>query len=90
MVGPAARGAGVGRAMGVDALRRASDAGFLAMQFNFVVSSNHAAVALWKSLGFAVVGTLPRAFSHRQLGYVDVYVMHRSLEASDNPIGRRG
>jgi L-amino acid N-acyltransferase YncA len=50
------------------------------MQFNFVVSTNKAAVLLWQKLGFAIVGTLPKAFSHKTLGYVDAYVMHRFLD----------
>jgi len=49
------------------------------MQFNFVVSTNERAVRLWKSLGFAIVGTLPRAFQHPSRGYVDAFVMYRSL-----------
>ena len=79
MVDPAARGQGVGRAMGEDCLRRAKDAGFLALQFNFVVSTNEPAVALWEALGFAIVGTLPRAFRHPTRGFVDAYVMYRWL-----------
>ena len=53
------------------------------MQFNFVVSTNTAAVALWQSLGFAIVGTLPGAFRHQEFGFVDAYVMFRSLEDID-------
>ena len=49
------------------------------MQFNFVVSTNEAAVNLWERLGFTVVGTLPGAFRHRHLGFVDAYVMFRTL-----------
>jgi len=79
MVGSGGRGRGVGRAMGEHALREASQGGFLAMQFNFVVSTNAGAVALWRKLGFAVVGTVPKAFRHREHGLVDVYVMHRFL-----------
>ena len=33
--------------------------GFAAMQFNFVVASNEAAVHLWTALGFATVGRVP-------------------------------
>jgi L-amino acid N-acyltransferase YncA len=79
MVDPAAQGAGAGRAMGEHCLEEARKAGYEAMQFNFVVSTNTAAVALWKKLGFEIVGTLPRAFRHATLGKVDAYVMFRSL-----------
>ena len=82
MVDPSHSGRGIGYAMGTHALREARARGFLAMQFNFVVSTNTAAVTLWKRLGFAIVGTLPKVFRHRQHGYVDAYVMYRSLEES--------
>jgi ribosomal protein S18 acetylase RimI-like enzyme len=49
------------------------------MQFNFVVSTNTAALALWQKLGFSIAGTLPKAFRHRRLGFVDAYVMFREL-----------
>jgi L-amino acid N-acyltransferase YncA len=79
IVAPAARGRGVGRAMGEHCLKEARRLGFRAMQFNFVVSTNESAVHLWQELGFKIVGTLPGAFRHSQKGYVDVYVMFRSL-----------
>ena len=50
------------------------------MQFNFVVSTNERAVKLWQQLGFEIVGRLPGAFRHAQLGFVDAYVMFQSLE----------
>lgn len=80
LVRPAAQGRGIGRALVEDSLARAGRDGHLAMQFNYVVSSNTAAVELYRKLGFAVVGTLPGAFRHRQLGLVDAYVMHRFLQ----------
>jgi L-amino acid N-acyltransferase YncA len=79
MTAPAARGRGVATAMCQHSLAEATSLGFRAMQFNFVVSTNEAAVRLWKSLGFAVVGTLPAAFEHPSQGYVDALVMHRPL-----------
>jgi len=79
IVAPGARGHGVGRAMGEHCLNEARRLGFRAMQFNFVVSTNESAVHLWQQLGFEIVGTLPRAFRHPEKGYVDVYVMFRSL-----------
>lgn len=79
MVAPDARRTGIGRNMGEHALREARRLGFRAMQFNFVVSSNASAVRLWQALGFRIVGTLPGAFRHAQKGFVDAYVMYRSL-----------
>ena len=79
MVAPEARGQGIGRAMGEHCLSEARRLGFRAMQFNFVVSTNESAVRLWQQLGFNIVGTLPGAFRHPEKGYIDVYVMHRSL-----------
>ena len=79
MVGIDGRGKGVGRAMCEHSLEEARRAGFHAMQFNMVVSTNESAVALWKKFGFSIVGTLPQAYRHRELGLVDAYVMHRFL-----------
>ncbi len=84
MVSPAAQGVGVGRMLGEHSLAEARKLGFLAMQFNYVVSSNLAAVTLWKKLGFAIVGTLPKAFRHQRLGYVDAFVMYQLLDDPAN------
>jgi ribosomal protein S18 acetylase RimI-like enzyme len=74
-----ASGRGVARAMCAHSLEHARARGFRAMQFNFVVASNARAVALWQSLGFEIVGRLPEAFAHPQLGLVDALVMYRKL-----------
>lgn len=79
MVGPAARGRGVGRLLGQTALDWARDAGFRAIQFNAVVETNTPAVALWRSLGFDIIGTVPEAFDHPTKGLVGLHVMHRRL-----------
>jgi ribosomal protein S18 acetylase RimI-like enzyme len=79
MVAPDAQGLGVGRAMAEHCLSEARRLGFRAMQFNFVVSTNTPAVHLWQQFGFDIVGTLPDAFRHPEKGFVDVYVMYRSL-----------
>jgi ribosomal protein S18 acetylase RimI-like enzyme len=83
MVSPSARGLGVGRAMGEHCLDEARRQGYRAMQFNFVVSTNEAAVKLWQRLGFTIVGTLPGAFRHSTRGFVDAYVMFRTLLERD-------
>lgn len=79
MVRPECFGRGVGTALGEHSMAAARAAGYRAMQFNSVVSTNERAVALWQRLGFAIVGTVPEAFRHPTLGYVDIHVMHRFL-----------
>ena len=79
MVARGAQGQGIGRAMAEHCLNEARHFGFRAMQFNFVVSTNVAAIRLWQQFGFEIVGTLPGAFRHPQKGYVDVHVMFRSV-----------
>ena len=81
LVSPASQGRGIGRAFVENSIDQARREGFLAMQFNFVVSTNLPAVELYKKFGFAVAGILPKAFRHQQLGLVDAYVMHRFLQA---------
>jgi ribosomal protein S18 acetylase RimI-like enzyme len=82
IVATAARGAGVGRTLGEHSLERAGALGFAALQFNFVVSTNTAAVRLWQRLGFRTLATLPRAFDHAQRGPVDALVMFRELSSN--------
>jgi L-amino acid N-acyltransferase YncA len=79
MVDAAASGRGAGRALGEDMIAWAERSGFRAIQFNAVVETNERAVALWRSLGFEIVGTVPEAFHHPEHGYVGLHVMHRRL-----------
>jgi ribosomal protein S18 acetylase RimI-like enzyme len=74
-----ATGRGVASAMCEHSLAHARARKFRAIQFNFVVSTNARAVALWQRHGFEIVGRLPAAFQHPQHSYVDAYVMHRLL-----------
>jgi ribosomal protein S18 acetylase RimI-like enzyme len=79
VVTPEAQGQGVASAMCEHSQQEAVSMGFLAMQFNLVVATNERALRLWKKLGFHVVGTLPRAFRHQRLGFVDALVMYKEL-----------
>jgi ribosomal protein S18 acetylase RimI-like enzyme len=74
-----AAGRGVARAMCAHSLEHARARGYRAMQFNFVVSTNTRAVALWQAMGFSIVGRLPGAFAHPALGDVDAFVMFQAL-----------
>ncbi len=81
MVSSSARGKGVARKMCEHSQQQAIKLGFKAMQFNSVVSTNTVAVNLWKKLGFSIIGTIPNAYQHGQLGLVDSYVMYKWLES---------
>jgi L-amino acid N-acyltransferase YncA len=79
MVDPRRSGRGVGRALGEHVLSWAKAAGFRAMQFNAVVETNTSAVALWRSLGFEILATVPEGFHHPVDGYVGLHIMYRRL-----------
>lgn len=79
MVSESAQGKGIGYLMGRHSLVEARRLGYLAMQFNYVISTNQPAVALWRKLGFSIAGTLPKAYRHERLGYVDALVMYQLL-----------
>jgi len=79
MVSPNARGQGIAGKMCEHSMQQARAAGFTAMQFNFVGSTNTTAVRLWQRLGFTIVGQVPGAFRHAVHGPTDIYVMHRTL-----------
>ena len=81
MVAEEARGRGVGRRLGEHVVQWHRDAGFRAIQFNAVVETNTAAVALWRSLGFEVVGTVPGAFRRPDGSSADLHVMFLDLRA---------
>jgi len=74
------RGRGVAQTMCSASLKEAKKLGYQAMQFNFVVASNKPAVELWQKIGFTIVGTVPKAFRHAQLGLTNVHIMHRFLD----------
>lgn len=79
MVSPDAKGRGIGKLMAEHSIEEARRLGFHAIQFNFVVKSNTAAVNLWKSVGFEVIGEIPDAIRHSQNGLTNAYIMYRKL-----------
>lgn len=80
MVRAGARGKGIGKAMCKHSLGEARKLGFKAMQYNLVVSTNTGAVKLWQDMGFEIIGTLSKAFNHREKGFVDAFVMYQWLD----------
>lgn len=79
IVSSAARGKGVARTLCEHSQQVALELGYKAMQFNSVVSTNKIAVKLWQKLGFDIIGTVPKAYHHKKLGYVDSYIMYKWL-----------
>jgi GNAT superfamily N-acetyltransferase len=79
MVASDARGRGVATALCRFALDWARERGYAGMQFNAVAESNHAAVEIYKRLGFQIVGTVPGAFAHPTQGRVGLHIMYREL-----------
>ena len=76
---------GVGSRLCQHSLQEARRLGFRAMQFNLVVSTNTASIRCWQRNGFQLVGTLPGAFRHQRLGYVDALVMMQALVERPRP-----
>ena len=67
-----ARRKGVGRAVVTDCIKKAKELGFGILQFNAVVASNTAALALYKSLGFTQLGVIPDGFRLKDGNYEDI------------------
>ena len=76
---------GIGSRLCQHSLQAARRLGFRLMQFNLVVSTNSAGIRCWQRNGFQVVGTLPGAFRHKQLGFVDALVMVQALVEGPTP-----
>ena len=85
VVAESSRRHGLGGRLCQHALQAARRLGFRAMQFNLVVSTNTAGIRCWQRNGFRIVGTLPGAFRHRRLGYVDALVMMQQLVEEPGP-----
>ena len=79
MVSPDAKGKGIGKLMAEHSIEEARRIGYQSIQFNFVVKSNTAAVNLWKSVGFTVIGEIPDAIRHSHHGLTNAYIMYRKL-----------
>ena len=79
MTSPKHTGKGIGYKMGAFSLEEAKRLGYQAMQFNLVVKTNEGAVRLWQRLGFKIIGEIPEAFQHQQLGFVNAYIMYQKI-----------
>ena len=80
MVNQKYHGKGTGKFLCEHSIKFAKDKRYLGIQFNIVVSTNTNSVKLWKKYGFKIIGTLPKGFRHKDLGFVDTYIMFRDLQ----------
>ncbi len=79
MVAPRAHGRGIGKKLCEHSIVFARESGYKGIQFNIVVSTNEVALRLWQKSGFRITGITPKGFRHKELGFVDTYVMFREL-----------
>ena len=66
------RGFHIGEKLVTDCLRVAKDLGFGILQFNAVVKSNRAALALYQKLGFVQLGVIPKGFMMKDGSFEDI------------------
>ncbi len=74
-----ARGQGIGRRLVEDCLERAKKHGFRGLQFNAVVASNTAAIALYLKLGFKVLGTVSGGYRDKDGHYRDTLIFLKTV-----------
>ena len=80
MVSQNAQGKGIGKKLCEHSIQFAKESGYKGIQFNIVVSTNKGAIELWKKYGFEIIGTTSKGFRHSKLGFVDTYIMYKSLD----------
>lgn len=78
-VDTSARGQHIGEKLVRHCLGKAKEIGFGILQFNAVVKSNTAALALYKKLGFVPLGTIPGGFHMKDGSYEDIIPHYHTL-----------
>ncbi|GAB4232807.1 MAG: hypothetical protein Tsb0021_11580 [Chlamydiales bacterium] len=71
---------GIGTLLIKASLHLAKGCGFLAMQFNMVLSQNVGAVKLYEKLGFKTIGKIPNAIQNDDKSFQDGYTMYRRVD----------
>lgn len=70
---------GIGRFMGEAMLLIAANLGYEAVMFNLVFETNIPSITLWQSLGFEIIGRIPRAAKLGDEQVVEALIMYRAL-----------
>lgn len=78
-VSSSARGKGIGEQMVRHCLKQLAPHGFTGLQFNAVVKSNKAAIALYQKLGFEKIGIIPGGYRSEN-GYEDILIFFHEAE----------
>lgn len=73
------RSVGLGSKLIHDAVERATEFGFKALQANLLAATNEASIRACEAAGFQRIGVLPGAYRHAQQGLVDALILHRNL-----------
>ena len=66
------RGQHIGEALVRHSMEKGRELGFCILQFNAVVASNAAALALYRKLGFVQLGVIPGGFRNKKGHYEDI------------------
>lgn len=77
------RGGGIGEKLVCHSLQSLEKCGFRGLQFNAVVAANRTAIALYKRLGFARVGTIPGGYHLKDGRYEDIIIFYRAAPGSE-------
>ena len=57
----------------------AANLGYKAVMFNLVFETNIPSITLWQSLGFEIIGRIPRAAKLGDEQVIDALMMYRAL-----------
>ena len=66
------RGKHIGKNLVLDSIEMARKKGFLILQYNAVVESNHAARHLYEKLGFKQLGNIPKGFRTKDNSFENI------------------
>ena len=72
------RGQGIGKAMVTHSIEMCKKNGFRGLQFNAVVCTNTAAIALYLKLGFTILGTVTGGYRNSDGTFVDTLIFLKS------------
>lgn len=74
-----ARGKKLGKPLVQHSIDTARKLNFKGLQFNAVVASNLAAIHIYTSLGFSIMGTIPNGFLLKDNTYSDMHIMYLEI-----------